>query len=167
MSQKALILHFKKKIIMASLIGNIEAKMDVKGRAFVPAQFRRQLQDETKFILRKGLFHDCLVLYTEQAWDDIISVLRTNLSRWNRREEQIFRQFVAEADRLELEENGRMLIPKRYIDALQIDKDIRFVGADTVIEIWPINKVENTFIDADNFALEIENLMNIGKSTKD
>ncbi len=167
MSQKALILHFKKKIIMASLIGNIEAKMDVKGRAFVPAQFRRQLQDETKFILRKGLFHDCLVLYTEQAWDDIISVLRTNLSRWNRREEQIFRQFVAEADRIELEENGRMLIPKRYIDALQIDKDIRFVGADTVIEIWPLHKVENTFIDADNFALEIENLMNLGKQKQD
>ena len=152
---------------MTSLIGNIEAKVDAKGRAFVPAQFRRQLQDETKFILRKGLFHDCLVLYTEQAWNDIITVLRNNLSRWNRREEQIFRQFVAEADRIELEENGRMLIPKRYIDALQIDKDIRFVGADTVIEIWPINKVENTFIDADNFALEIENLMNIGKSTKD
>ena len=152
---------------MTSLIGNIEAKVDAKGRAFVPAQFRRQLQDETKFILRKGLFHDCLVLYTEQAWNDIISVLRNNLSRWNRREEQIFRQFVAEADSIELEENGRMLIPKRYIDALQIDKDIRFVGADTVIEIWPINKVENTFIDADNFALEIENLMNIGKSTKD
>ena len=167
MSQKALILHFKKKIIMASLIGNIEAKMDVKGRAFVPAQFRRQLQDETKFILRKGLFHDCLVLYTEQAWDDIISVLRTNLSRWNRREEQIFRQFVAEADRIELEENGRMLIPKRYIDALHIEKDIRFVGADTVIEIWPLHKVENTFIDADNFALEIENLMNLGKQKQD
>lgn len=152
---------------MTSLIGNIEAKVDAKGRAFVPAQFRRQLQDETKFILRKGLFHDCLVLYTEQAWNDIISVLRNNLSRWNRREEQISRQFVAEADRIELEENGRMLIPKRYIDALSIEKDIRFVGADTVIEIWPINKVENTFIDADNFALEIENLMNIGKSLKD
>ncbi len=148
---------------MTSLIGNIEAKVDNKGRAFVPAQLRRQLQDENKFILRKGLFNDCLVLYTEEVWENIISVLRSNLSRWNRREEQIFRQFVAEADRIELEENGRMLIPKRYMESLGIKKDVRFLGCDTVIEIWPVDKVEKTFIESDNFASEIENLMKFSK----
>ena len=71
----------------------------------------------------------------------------------------IFRQFVAEADRIELEENGRMLIPKRYLTATGIASNIRFIGRDTVIEIWPVGQVENTFIDANLFASKMEQLM--------
>ena len=71
----------------------------------------------------------------------------------------VFRQFVAEADRIELEENGRMLIPKRYLTAIGIRSEIRFIGRDTVIEIWPMGKVEETFIDANLFASKMEQLM--------
>jgi MraZ protein len=71
----------------------------------------------------------------------------------------IFRQFVAEADRIELEENGRMLIPKRYLTAIDIRTEIRFIGRDTVIEIWPLGKVEETFVDANLFASKMEQLM--------
>ena len=93
----------------------------------------------------------------------MVSALRRNLNSWNREEAQVFRQFVSEADRIELEDNGRMLIPRRYIDALGIKSDIRFVGSDTTIEIWPAGKIEETFTDADNFAKNIERLME-GKS---
>ncbi|HPG55473.1 MAG: cell division/cell wall cluster transcriptional repressor MraZ [Paludibacteraceae bacterium] len=144
---------------MPSFIGNIEAKVDAKGRAFVPAQFRRLVDENSVFVLRKGIFDDCLVLYPEAVWEEIIGVMRQKLSRWNRKEEQVFRQFVAEANRIELEDNGRMLIPKRYIESIGIKNDIRFVGCDTSIEIWPSNKIEETFISADSFAAELEKLM--------
>jgi len=144
---------------MPSFIGNIEAKVDAKGRAFVPAQFRRLVDENSVFVLRKVIFDDCLVLYPEAVWEEIIGVMRQKLSRWNRKEEQVFRQFVAEANRIELEDNGRMLIPKRYIESIGIKNDIRFVGCDTSIEIWPSNKIEETFISADSFAAELEKLM--------
>lgn len=144
---------------MPSFIGNIEAKVDAKGRAFVPAQFRRLVDENSVFVLRKGIFDDCLVLYPEAVWEEIIGVMRQKLSRWNRKEEQVFRQFVAEANRIELEDNGRMLIPKRYIESIGIKNDIRFVGCDTSIEIWPSNKIEETFISTDSFAAELEKLM--------
>lgn len=144
---------------MQSLIGNIDARVDAKGRAFLPVQLRKQLDDCKNFILRKDIFCSCLVLYTEDAWNEIVSRLRGQLNNWNRQQGQIFRQFVSEADRIELEENGRMLIPRRYIDALGIKSDIRFVGSDTTIEIWPAGKIEETFISPDDFAKELEILM--------
>lgn len=118
---------------MPSFIGNIEAKVDAKGRAFVPAQFRRLVDENSVFVLRKGIFDDCLVLYPEAVWEEIIGVMRQKLSRWNRKEEQVFRQFVAEANRIELEDNGRMLIPKRYIESIGIKNDIRFEVAIQVL----------------------------------
>ncbi|MCQ2336502.1 MAG: cell division/cell wall cluster transcriptional repressor MraZ [Paludibacteraceae bacterium] len=144
---------------MQSLIGNIDARVDSKGRAFLPVQLRKQLDDCKNFILRKDIFCNCLVLYTEDAWNEIVSRLKMQLNNWNRQQGQIFRQFVSEADRIELEENGRMLIPRRYIDALGIKSDIRFVGSDTTIEIWPAGKIEETFISPDDFAKELEILM--------
>lgn len=46
---------------MIRFLGNIEAKADAKGRVFIPAQFRRQLQagSEDKLIMRKDVFQDC------------------------------------------------------------------------------------------------------------
>jgi MraZ protein len=155
-----MILHRKKKnTFMSALTGNIEGKLDSKGRAFLPATFRHQLGDENVFYLRKDLFENCLVLYPAQTWENIVSELRHRLSPWVRREDQIFRQFVAEADRVELEENGRMLLPKRHLTNLNFQGGIKFIGKFTTIEIWPSNKVEETFINAEDLAIELEKLM--------
>jgi MraZ protein len=159
-SKNYIILHRKKKnTFMSALTGNIEGKLDSKGRAFLPATFRHQLGEENVFYLRKDLFENCLVLYPSQTWENMVAELRQRLSPWVRQEDQIFRQFVAEADRIELEENGRMLIPKRYLTAIDIRTEIRFIGRDTVIEIWPLGKVEETFVDANLFASKMEQLM--------
>ena len=151
---------------MSALTGNIEGKLDSKGRAFLPATFRHQLGDENVFYLRKDLFEDCLVLYPAKTWENIVSELRQRLSPWVRREDQIFRQFVAEADRVELEENGRMLLPKRHLNNLKFQGEIKFIGKFTTIEIWPVSKVEETFINAEDLATELERLMKSPLSEK-
>ena len=53
-------------------IGNIEAKVDAKGRVFLPAVFRKELpgDDTATLMLRKDLFQDCLVLYPESIWNE-------------------------------------------------------------------------------------------------
>ncbi|NLZ73905.1 MAG: cell division/cell wall cluster transcriptional repressor MraZ, partial [Bacteroidales bacterium] len=50
---------------MSHFLGNFEAKVDAKGRVFVPAVFRKLLQqkEEEWLVLRKDIFQDCLVLY--------------------------------------------------------------------------------------------------------
>ena len=103
---------------MRPLTGNIEGKLDSKGRAFLPASFRHQLDGCTSFYLRKDVFQNCLVLYPENSWEETVTELRQRLSPWNKREDQIFRQFVADADYIELEENGRMLLPNASLTVL-------------------------------------------------
>lgn len=119
-------------------LGNIEAKTDAKGRAFLPVIFRKVLQasGEEKLILRKDVFEKCLVLYPESVWNEQLDSLRNRLSRWNRQEWQVFRQFVSDAESIVLDSNGRFLIPKRYLKMVDIEQDIMFKGVDDTIEIW-------------------------------
>ena len=110
-------------------LGNIEAKTDAKGRAFLPAVFRKVLQasGEERLVMRKDVFQTCLVLYPESVWNVQMDELRNKLSRWNKREQQIFRMFVSDVEILSLDGNGRFLIPKRYMKMANIDQDRKSV----------------------------------------
>lgn len=147
---------------MIQFLGNIEAKIDAKGRVFVPAAFRKILQSSTQntLILRKDLFQDCLVLYPVEVWEEEVAKLRSRLSRWDREQQALFRQFVVDAERLEIDSNGRILISKRYCQMVSIISDVRFLGVDNTIEIWAKEGLEKTLIPADDFSSRIQALMN-------
>jgi len=142
-------------------LGNIEAKTDAKGRIFVPAVFRKRLQSEGEefLVLRKDIFQNCLVLYPGSVWENEIEQLRSRLSRWNKDQQQIFRQFVLDAERIELDASGRILIPKRYLQMADIDVDVRFLGVDETIEIWAKGRLEQPLISPDEFSEKIQELM--------
>jgi MraZ protein len=146
---------------MLQFLGNMEAKADAKGRVFVPALFRKCLQSEGEeyLVLRKDIFQNCLVLYPGTVWEKEIETLRKSLSRWNNEQQQIFRQFVLDAERIEMDANGRILIPKRYLKMVSIDADIRFLGVDNTIEIWQKEKLEKPLVDPEEFSSKIEALM--------
>ena len=142
-------------------LGNIVAKTDAKGRAFLPAVFRKVLQaaGEENLVLRKDVFQSCLVLYPESVWNEQMDLLRVRLNRWNRQEQQVFRQFVSEVELLTLDGNGRFLIPKRYLRMAEIDQDVKFVGMDDTIEIWSSRKVEEQQMKPEDFGNALEQLM--------
>ena len=75
-------------------LGNSEAKTDAKGRVFLPAVFRKQLQAASQecLILRKDTYQDCLVLYPENVWNEQMNELRCKLNRWNSRHQRNSRQ---------------------------------------------------------------------------
>ncbi|HTN67911.1 MAG TPA: division/cell wall cluster transcriptional repressor MraZ [Dysgonamonadaceae bacterium] len=146
---------------MSQFLGNIEAKADAKGRIFVPAAFRKLLQSQGEewLVLRKDIFQDCLVLYPGSVWEKEIETLRSKLSKWNKTQQQVFRQFVLDAERIEMDGSGRILLSKRYLQLAQIDNDVRFLGVDNTIEIWASEKLEDPLMAPEDFADEIEKLM--------
>lgn len=146
---------------MLNFLGNIEAKIDTKARVFVPAAFRKILQSsgEATLILRKDIFQDCLILYPQQVWEEEVSQLRSRLNRWDKSQQQLFRQFVVDAERVEMDANGRILIPKRYIQMLNIESDLVFLGVDNTIEIWTREALNSTMISGDDFSMQIQQLM--------
>mgnify|MGYP000906033027 FL=1 len=146
---------------MLQFLGNIEARADAKGRIFVPAVFRKRLQgaDEEFLVLRKDIFQDCLVLYPGTVWENEIETLRVRLNKWNKEQQQVFRQFVLDAERLEMDASGRILIPKRYMTLVGIESDVRFLGVDDTIEIWAKERLEKPLVDPDEFSERLQELM--------
>ena len=142
-------------------LGNIEAKTDAKGRAFLPAVFRKVLNasGEESLVLRKDIFEPCLVLYPESVWNERMDALRKRLSRWSRRDQMIYRQYVTDVEMITLDGNGRFLIPKRYLKMANIDQQIRFTGMDDCIEIWANGENNELFMSAEEFSKAMEETM--------
>ena len=134
---------------MIRFLGNIEAKTDTKGRVFIPAGFRKQLQaaSEERLVLRKDVFQDCLILYPESVWFKTQNQLRQRLNKWNAKHQQIFRQFVSDAEIMIPDGNGR------------IQSEVRFIGVDNTIEIWAKEKAEQPFMDPEEFSEALQDIL--------
>lgn len=142
-------------------LGNSEAKIDAKGRVFLPAIFRKQLQaaSEDCLIMRKDIYQDCLILYPESAWNEQMNELRNCLNRWDPKHQMVFRQFVSDVEIISLDANGRFLIPKRYQKLANIFQDVRFIGMDNTIEIWSKEMADKPFMEPESFEKELERIM--------
>lgn len=145
-------------------IGNIEARTDAKGRVFLPAVFRKELQasGEDSLVLRKDVFQSCLVLYPASVWNEQMDVLRSRLNRWNATHQQIFRQFVSDAEVMSIDANGRILLPRRYLAMAGITRSVRFIGMGDTIEIWSSEALQTPFMDSAEFGAALETLMHGG-----
>ena len=142
-------------------LGNSEAKTDAKGRVFLPAIFRKQLQADAEecLIMRKDTYQNCLVLYPDSAWNEQMNELRGRLNRWDPKHQMIFRQFVSDVEIINLDSNGRFLIPKRYLKLANIEQDVRFIGMDTTIEIWAKEVADKPFLSAEDFEQGLKEIM--------
>lgn len=146
---------------MMRFLGNIEAKTDAKGRVFLPAVFRKQLQaaSEERLVLRKDVHQQCLVLYPESVWFATQEELQQRLNKWNARHRMIFRQFVSDAEVVVPDGNGRILLPKRYLQMAGIAGEVRFIGMDDTIEIWAKERTEQPFMAPDEFSQALDELL--------
>ena len=146
-------------------LGNSGAKTDAKGRVFLPAIFRKQLQTaaEECLIMRKDTYQDCLVLYPESAWNEQMNELRERLNRWDPTHQMVFRQFVSDVEIITLDANGRFLIPKRYLKMAHIEQDVRFIGMDNTIEIWSKETADKPFMTPEAFEKELQKIMGTPK----
>ena len=115
--------------------GNIDAKTDEKGRVFIPATFRKQLQQANLegLILRKDIFQQCLVLYPESVWDSMVDAIVQRTTPFDSKGRAAMRGFVAGAEKISIDGNGRILIPRRYLESADIQGEVRFIGMDDSI----------------------------------
>ncbi len=135
---------------MLSFIGDYTCKLDSKGRGVVPAVFRKEMQaaGEVSFVMRRNIFDECIDVYPKDEWLKLIAGLREKLSQFNREQVRFFREFFRGAQEVELDGNGRVLIPRRMLDSIGIE-----VGQDSKIEIWGKIKYEESTMNTDEFVL--------------
>ena len=113
-------------------------RLDAKNRAFMPAAFRRILQqaDSQTLVVRKDYFENCLVVYPAQQWQEEIAGVRARLNRFDGNQQMVYRKLISEAQEVQLDSNGRLLLPQALLDKVGIKQDALFVGMEQTIEIW-------------------------------
>ena len=142
-------------------LGNIEAKTDSKGRVFLPSTFRKVLQasGEEMLVMRKDIHQDCLVLFPKSVWDARVDALMERVNEWDDEAMMVVRQYMKEAEELAIDGNGRILIPRRYLDMVQVDQTVRLIGINNTIEIWAAEKAEKPFLSQAEFSAKLKALM--------
>jgi len=146
---------------MDPFIGTINAKTDAKGRVFVPASFRKILQSsgDSRLILRKDVYQDCLILYSEKTWKEELNKLRACLNEWNEEEQHLFRQFSWLVESLDLDSSGRILIPKRYLQMAHISNTVCFVGMNMTIELWNPDQLAESMLSAEDLKSKVKKFL--------
>ncbi len=139
---------------MSTFIGNIEAKVDAKGRIFVPAAYRRLLPEEfaARIVLRKDAENNCYILYPEPVWNKKVDELKSTLDEWDPVDQMLLMQFISDAEWLEIDSQGRVLINKRHLQELNVNSDILFVGMMDRFAIWNKNDFEASRLSTTEFA---------------
>lgn len=112
--------------------GEFNHTIDAKGRLIIPVKFREKLGDE--FVVTKGL-DGCLSVYPEDEWNRFEEKL-TSLSLIKKENRQLTRFFVAGASEVELDKQGRILIPGPLREHAALEKDVVLVGMLNRVEIW-------------------------------
>ena len=146
---------------MDAFIGTVNAKTDVKGRVFVPASFRKilQLSGESRLILRKDVYQNCLVLAPEKIWKDELNMLQARLNKWDEEEQHLFRQFSWMVEILELDSTGRILIPKKYLQMADISNTVCFVGMNHIIELWNPDQLAESMMSAEDLKSRVKQFL--------
>ena len=146
---------------MSSFVGDIRGKVDPKGRVVLPSAFKKKLSGKgsEKFIIKKDIFDNCLVLYPEKEWNNQISLIKKRLNPYNRVHNKFLRKFFKEAVEVELDALNRILIPKMLLESAGIKKDVVFIGEIDKIEIWDPNELEKASISQEEFKKLAEDIL--------
>lgn len=113
-------------------MGEYNHIIDAKGRLIVPAKFREILGDN--FVVTKGL-DGCLFVYSDKEWQAFEEKLKT-LPLTNKNARQFTRFFLAGAAQVEVDKQGRILLPQVLREFAGLEKEVVLVGVASRIEIW-------------------------------
>lgn len=137
-------------------MGEYNHTIDAKGRLIVPAKFREALGVE--FVVTRGL-DDCLFVFPNEGWKVFEEKLST-LPVANKNARRFARFFLSGAATVELDKQGRILIPTTLREYGALEKEVVFIGVANRVEIWSKERWENSAVmdDMDEIAESMDEL---------
>ena len=111
--------------------------IDGKGRLAVPTRYRSALGegDSTSMVVTIDTEETCLLLYPTKQWQ----VIEDNLQRlpsFNAAARRIQRLLIGHATDVELDGQGRVLLPPLLRDYAHLDKRVVLIGQGNKFEVW-------------------------------
>ncbi len=112
-------------------LGEYEHTIDAKGRMAVPAKFRAQM--DRGAVVSKGM-GTCLSVYTMQRWEEKSAELAEGKASDELRDFE--RRIYPSASEVELDGQGRMIIPARLRAYASLGNEVTVAGVRDHFEIW-------------------------------
>ncbi len=114
-------------------LGQYEHSIDEKGRLTIPSRYRDELSDE-KLILTTGFEHSLLALTPELFM--IVSTQMRSKPITDPTSRQFRRFFYSNAQELEIDKAGRILVPAFLREAANLAENAVLVGNGEYFEVW-------------------------------
>jgi len=120
--------------------GNNPINLDVKGRLAIPARYRDGLMVQCNgcLVATIDIQDKCLFVYPLPEWEKIEAQI-SELPTFNPSTRRLQRLLIGHARELELDGNGRVLIPPELRAYADIDKKTMLVGQGRRFELWDLD----------------------------
>jgi len=117
--------------------------MDTKGRMALPTRYRELVQNhcEGQMVVTIDTEEQCLLLYPLAEWELIEKKIEA-LPSFNRAARRIQRLLIGHATDLEIDGNGRILLPAKLREYAVLEKKLVLIGQGKKFEIWSEDKWE-------------------------
>ncbi|SEN08376.1 division/cell wall cluster transcriptional repressor MraZ [Lihuaxuella thermophila] len=132
-------------------MGEYRHTIDGKGRIIIPAKFREGLGDS--FVVTRGL-DQCLFAYPRSEWTQLEQKLKA-LPFTKADARKFTRFFFSGACEVELDKQGRILLPPNLRDFAKLKKDCVIIGVSTRVEIWSKDLWEDYYLSSEDSFNEI------------
>ena len=114
------------------LMGEFHHSIDSKSRMIIPAKFREVLGNS--FIVTRGI-ENCIYIYPKEAFETI--TLKLNSLPFTKKNARSFvRFFLSGALEVELDKQGRILVPEPLAKYSSLSKNCVIIGAGERLEVW-------------------------------
>lgn len=140
-------------------IGEYTFKVDSKGRMSIPSLFRQELADgdarrpnadRPRMVIVYGADNQkMLQVYTQEAFEALAADIAA-LPRGSKNRVILQRLVLSKSQPLEIDPDGRMVLPAFLRDKIGLEKEAYFAGVGETFEIWK----PETFQDADAASVE-------------
>lgn len=117
--------------------GSQSLNLDAKGRVAVPSRYRELLTAvcEGRLVVTANPYERCLNIYPETHWKEVKAKIES-LPNSNKKVRRLQRVVLGNAVELEMDGNGRMLLPSTLRDFANLDKKVVLVGLGDKAELW-------------------------------
>ena len=125
-------------------IGTFYHNLDSKNRVTVPRKILEKAKAgkrSTKFYISMGM-EECLFIFTEERWVELTHTWKDlSLGALDARNFQ--RLFFSDAHEVEVDGSGRILIPDVLKTAINLKREVVFLGAGSRVELWDAERWAN------------------------
>ena len=117
---------------MPELVGEHHYQVDAKGRISLPTKFREAFEDGVYLTLGQD---GCLFAFPRSEWDRRKEEVQA-LPISDPTNRAYARMFFGNADRVDLDPQGRLVLPRTLRETAHLGRQVAVVGVSDRLEIW-------------------------------